>query len=545
MTTSFNLLTEPWVMAREPGGSTTEVSLVDVFSQAPRLRGLVGDLPTQEVAVLRLLLAVLHRALPVGDRLAAAAWHEHWSAESPPIDAIETYLHQHAERFDLLHPTSPFLQVAALSTAKGQMTGLDRLVADVPAGHRYFTTRSGAALDRMTFAEAARWVVHCHAFDVSGIKSGAVGDDRTRGGKGYPIGTGWVGQLGVVLIEGGNLWETLLLNLVMRTENPDDPPDYAVWERNPVGPGIETGHEQPRGVADLFTWQSRRIRLGHDGSAVTAALIANGDALHPVNMHHTETMTAWRQSDNQKKKLGLTEAYMPRTHMLDRSVWRGLAALLSESGHAPAGSRAASGLPPRVLEWLADLENNAWLDPDTVMRTRTVGLTYGSQSSVVEGMVDDALVLRAATIAEAPLKRCVLDAVAHADAGAFAVANLATDLVRAAGGDPTGPRDTAREQAYMAMDSIFRRWVSTLRAGSDVPERLTAWDQAARRTLSLVGDQIVTSAGTPAWVGREVDGRQVDTGTAHLRFLAGLHAAFPFSARERERPQHQTPEEVR
>lgn len=73
------------------------------------------------------------------------------------------------------------------------MTALSRLVPDVPAGHPFFTTRSGADLKSMTFAEAARWVVHCQAYDPSGIKSGAVGDAQVKGGRGYPIGTGWCG----------------------------------------------------------------------------------------------------------------------------------------------------------------------------------------------------------------------------------------------------------------------------------------------------------------------------------------------------------------
>ncbi|MGV7400563.1 type I-E CRISPR-associated protein Cse1/CasA, partial [Mycobacterium kansasii] len=87
---------------------------------------------------------------------------------------------------DLFDPVAPFFQVAGLRTAKDDVFSLDRIVADVPNGEPLFTTRSGADLARMAPAEAARWLVHAHAFDPSGIKSGALGDDTVKGGKGYP-----------------------------------------------------------------------------------------------------------------------------------------------------------------------------------------------------------------------------------------------------------------------------------------------------------------------------------------------------------------------
>ena len=56
----FNLLHEPWILVMRPDGMTEEVSLLDVFRRAPEFQSLAGELPTQDVAVLRLLLAILH-----------------------------------------------------------------------------------------------------------------------------------------------------------------------------------------------------------------------------------------------------------------------------------------------------------------------------------------------------------------------------------------------------------------------------------------------------------------------------------------------------
>ena len=55
----FNLLEEPWIRVRTPECTLKEVSLTDALLHAHEYAGLAGELPTQDVAVLRLLLAVL------------------------------------------------------------------------------------------------------------------------------------------------------------------------------------------------------------------------------------------------------------------------------------------------------------------------------------------------------------------------------------------------------------------------------------------------------------------------------------------------------
>lgn len=56
----FNLLEDPWIRVRRPDCAIEEVSLTDALLRAHAYAGLAGELPTQDVAVLRLLLAVLH-----------------------------------------------------------------------------------------------------------------------------------------------------------------------------------------------------------------------------------------------------------------------------------------------------------------------------------------------------------------------------------------------------------------------------------------------------------------------------------------------------
>ncbi|WHT23394.1 type I-E CRISPR-associated protein Cse1/CasA [Crossiella sp. CA-258035] len=530
---SYNLIDEPWLSVRTNTGQREELSLTEVFRRAHELAAVLGDVPTQVFALTRLLLAVLHRAVDGPRDL--DAWEQLWQQPELPAQQIGEYLHQHRDRFDLLSPQAPFFQVAGLHTAKGEVSELGKLIADVPNGHPFFTNRLGAILS-LSFAEAARWLVHCQAFDPSGIKSGAVGDKRVKGGKGYPIGTAWSGHLGGVIPEGATLRETLLLNLIAYdqhglTATPET--DLPAWERDPVGVGEELdGGRAPCGRVDLYTWQSRRILLSYTTSAVTGVLICNGERLTPQNKHHHEPHTAWRRSTPQEKKHGLPLVYMPREHLPDRAVWRGLASLLP-AAQRPQGQDAAAALTPQVLEWIARLGNE--IDPDLPVRLHTIGMTYGAQSSTTEDILDDQLPLHAILLHReaTDLAATAVACVQAAEETAKAVGRLAGNLAAAAGcgrDERDGPVTRAREQVFAALDPLFRAWLRDLDATTDPMAAHQAWQRQARQCAQAVAADLLARAPMTAWRGRTVDARLMNTPLADKRFRRDLHTALPLAA---------------
>src|SRR5690625_4100249 len=57
----FNLLKENWItVMTDCKGTVREVSMIDLFNNAHKYVGLAGEMPTQNFAILRVLLAVLH-----------------------------------------------------------------------------------------------------------------------------------------------------------------------------------------------------------------------------------------------------------------------------------------------------------------------------------------------------------------------------------------------------------------------------------------------------------------------------------------------------
>ncbi|GGH51502.1 type I-E CRISPR-associated protein Cse1/CasA [Microbacterium album] len=534
----FNLIDNPWIVVRRLDGAVAELSLRQAFREADSIREVGGELPTQSFAITRLLLAILYRA--TSDDRSATGWETadwaEWWRDGLPLDLIEEYLDFFADRFDLFHPERPFFQVAALRTARDEMKDTGALILDLPSNNRLFTTRSGPASLRLSFAEAARWLVNAQAFDPSGIKSGAVGDPRVKGGRGYPIGLAWAGNLGGVMIEGDTLRETLLLNLVLPGESGvvlDAKADVPPWEELECdGPAPRDGL-YPRGPVRLFTWQARRIRLIPDGDRVVGCILANGDELKPKNQHHVEPMTAWRYSEPQSKKLK-TPTYMPRAHQADRAFWRGIGALLPQLDSTRTKDGHPHALHPAILEALAT--RSGGIDSTYRLRVRAVGVAYGSNNSVVDDVIDDRIVMQLALLesTNAELAAEATNAVSLADEGVFALRNLAGNLVRAAGGDGESARAEAGAAAYARLDPPYRRWLASLGDGTLPQAAMDAWKTAARGILRELGDELIRDAGPAAWAGREVRGRAgmelVTTARAAHWFAEALRRTFRTSA---------------
>ena len=100
---SFNLVDNPWIRVRDESGEVRELSLLGLFDQASHLRCLANDLPTQDLAILRMLLAILQRAIsPDLDEEddPSEVWGRLWNATKLPVDDIKAYLEQWYRNFD-------------------------------------------------------------------------------------------------------------------------------------------------------------------------------------------------------------------------------------------------------------------------------------------------------------------------------------------------------------------------------------------------------------------------------------------------------------
>lgn len=510
---SFNLVSEPWIQVQTNDGPDT-LSLREVFEQTDRVRTITGEVPTMGFAILRLLLAICHDAI---------GWRgtndlNRLSREGLDTGAVLTYLDEWSERFDLFHPERPFMQVADLKTAKNEHSGLEKLIADVPNGAPFFTTRSGRGLAVISAAEAARWLVHVQSFDPSGIRSGAVGDDQSKGGKGYPIGPSWAGQTGGIVLHGTHLGETLVNNLTV-SAGADDRPVWSLPQRQTAARSEDV---LPIGPVQTFTWQSRRVRLVGDRSGVHGLVLAQGDKVTPQVMFGREPMTGWRYSKPQSKKFD-RDVYMPNLHEAGRSLWRGLPAIIAARQELveDRGGKHERYREPATVTETDRRESNVVV--------QAIGIAYGPQNATIEEIIDDRLELNSTLLSDDGLamRITVKDAVGNAEACVRALGQLAANIARAAGekGDNAGEgaRQRVMEQAWVALDAPARRWVGSLDVNSDPLVEQTTWQQLVRDRVTGLANSVMTAAGPAAIKGRETSFGYLTAHKAYSYFLRDLH----------------------
>ena len=535
MTASFNLLDEPWIRVTRLDGAPDEVSLLSLFREAADIAGIHGEIASQDVAVLRLLLAICHRAMDGPEDL--DVWEEYWrDPGSLGRDAVD-HLERHRERFDLRDPDRPFFQVAGIHAASGKLWGLKSLIADVPNNNPLFTTRIAEGLESIGWAEAARWLVHVHAFDPSGIRTGAVGDPQVKGGKGYPIGPGWTGQIGTVTVVGENLERTLLLNTVVCEDldglNGVDPTrDLAPWEREPDGPA---GSHDPRptGPVHCYTWQTRRVLLHGDDDGVTGLFLGNGDRAKPQNRYRVEPMTAWRYSDPQSRKLK-APVYMPCKLPTDRAFWRGLSTLvaqLSPKTTVKGAGEVTKYRSPGVVSFYQDLMYHEIVPASGLIPLHAVGIEYGSSESTVAELVDDVLSLPAGLLdpENRRLLAVVRGAMEETEKVADALWGLARDLDRARGGSPDTGKNAGRHAAaafYQVIDERFPRWLAAL--DKEDPDRAhVRWREQLRSEALRQQEALASAVPDTAFAGRGEGRGRTDVGRALLFFRRALNKAVP------------------
>ena len=541
----FNLLDEPWIPVRLLDGTIADVGLLELLRRTTDIADLACELPTQSIAIQRLVLAVAYRVATPRD---TRDWARQWEDGAPTEQMIE-YLERWRDRFYLFGGRFPFMQVADLRTAKDSISGLEKLIADVPNGEQFFTTRHGRALACIPPSEAARWLVHAQAYDPSGIRSGAVGDSQVKGGKGYPIGPSWCGHLGLVWLKGKDLDETLVLNLIpadaagLRGVESSTEWGACSWEAAEPENAVRGDYSlldpsgTPRDVSipRLLTWHSRRIRLVGDSSGVTGVVLAQGDKLAPQEMRLYEPQSLWRYSTPQSKKFK-TDVYMPRKYEAGRALWRSLPGTLPTVTTVQGADKQPKQefLPSATLSFHYQLDNaSIQTTYPKVMRIQAVGVTYGPQEATFEDIYSDELTLSVAVmrVEHEDLSAEIDRQVRLTEEVARDVGTLAANLARAAGesgdGAGDGARDRAKELFFSAVDTDFRTWLSQVDGHESARDAGRRWERALRQHATDIQAELVRGASSSAIIGRDTGRGYMSVGIAENYFRAALNKHLP------------------
>ena len=503
----FNLLTEPWIRVRLRDNTVREVSLTEALVSAQDYVDLAGEMPTQNAAVLRLLLAVLFTVFSRVDAKgkpqplaqsddALERWSELWQLGHFPAEPVRDYLEQWKDRFWLFHPTHPFWQVPTLSNGiafDGKKLNGER----AESGNKtpLFQNISKAECAVLTYAQAARWLIYQNGYDERG--------GRPKAGNKPRHGVGWLGQIGFVAVKGKNLYETLLRNMAFSTEQDAlQEKQLPCWEREHARTEQSVEIVMPKNQAELLTLQSRRILLirSEEMPGVVGYEVLGGDYWDSENAFG-EQMTLWRRTSKENEKV----TYEPQQHEMGKQLWRELPAMLDPEGRKPG-----------VLIWNQKLQSLRILSKKEQIVISVVGIRYDDQGASVKDVYTDQLEMQLATLNNLGRKWTVRinREVQRCEETAKNIGTLCVELKLAGGLDYNKVKgfkdkqkvtEDARAQFYFAEDQPFRQWLQAIDPEQDDPdEAALRWQAQARSIAEKLGKQMVMEAGNAALKGHRI-----------------------------------------
>jgi len=354
---TFNLLEEKWlpcVMRKD--NALRDLSLREVLLDAPNVLEMVGDSPPVTIALHRLLLAILHRALNAPQT--ADEWNDIRQIENFDTTKLEKYFTEWQTRFDLFDAKHPFYQTASVADyiKKGEITTLFFHSGSTLFEH---SIKQNVSLPASSIA---RLLIGFQSFDVGGLKTYVNIADKSANAS--PL-----IQSAVMLVKGVNLFETLMLNLHWYNSEDEVPfpfsraKDMPAWERNEE---TRADERLPDGYVDLLTWQSRTILLqpetGEENSIVVKNAVVMKGFQFPKGFlrNDKETMIAFRAPKDKK------EGFFPVGFSESRALWRNSLSLLQTID----GTQSR----PKMLDWLDYLVHQEYLKRTDALPIEFYGL---------------------------------------------------------------------------------------------------------------------------------------------------------------------------
>jgi CRISPR system Cascade subunit CasA len=389
---SYRLDLEPWIPVQWKDGRNGEVSLADIFRQAPLIRRIQGT--PLEVAVLhRLIFAIFHRAHPLES---SSSWLQAWDDRSAPLESATQYVSERGkECFDLYHRDRPFMQHPRLLPGDKPVAVLQYERAQ---GNNPVFLDASQEGDQLTIssATAARALLVNMAF-------GGSHPDKSN-----PLSTGkedtmYAGPLCarlVVILEGSTLDQTLLLNRII-----GEPVGRPAWER-PM-PDHPTSTES-EGIADRYSRTTRfiRLRLSESGQECRSVALHMGERIEEGDEPEDPMMPQYFAESDKKMKV-------QRLHA-DKALWRSSNVLLSMR---PEDRKCR---PARALAQFGELCAE-YIDPPVGINLRVTGVAGNAQGPTTDIWRDECLPFCVAVRGDTDLAANIMAAIEFAETEAEAL----------------------------------------------------------------------------------------------------------------------------
>jgi CRISPR system Cascade subunit CasA len=508
-------------------GLSEQVSLIQLFQNVHKYKQLAGEMQMQNLAILRLLLAVLHTVfsrfdsqgepypyLVLDDRFKQLAeldeddfeehkdnlidtWVSLWRRKSFPGIVVD-YLYRWKDRFYLFDNKYPFYQVTKEELLKRPIKAgrgnnpteihpktLNRTISESGNKIALFSPRyeTDANKNRISEAELARWLILYQGVVGTGDKARYADFEGTNS-------KGWMYDIGGIALRGVTLFETLLLNLALL--HPEEEYQTTIqrpcWEQtcDETITRLLLGYPV-NNLAELYTNWSRAIYMDPEIQVeedFTISTVKLPEISHQDQF--VELMTLWRYRTQGPNK----DSRTPQKHQMNTSFWRSFGTIFL--------SKDANDKRPGIIDWFYDIR-------ELTNQTNAVIESYGMESDgnatswlpvdeyfdtldmddhVLTDIQDDGWVVRINGEVEKTKE------VIEKTFGRFV--NEVKSIRNIEG---NGFTTKVILQAYYEVDQPFRLWLNSLEVNQDKEERIQEWRLNLRAIIRKQADYLVQSAG--------------------------------------------------
>lgn len=536
----YNLLEEKWIsVTSDQKGKTDKVSLVEVFENAHKYLGLAGDSETQDFAVLRVLLAVLHTVFSRFDANGGVypqievdenflqkniiddeddifdysdelfeTWKNLWKkGEFPPV--IKEYLLKWKDHFYLIDEKYPFYQVLKEDISgdninkkeAGKIFGknINRLISESENKTSLFSPKysKNKSKDKLTYDEIARWIITFQGY--SGLS------DKTTFNRGdYKKSKGWIFDLGGVYLQGSNLFETLMLNLILDRDKIDDGENNIqrpCWEYSGLQ-NIDRAFRtiNPDNLSELYTNWSRAINIDvnyQEEDPFFLYAVKMPDLDH--RSYYLEPMTIWRFNKQGENK----DYYTPKKHSPDQSLWRSFGLLVSNSPEDTEHRYKKPG----IMSWLEKIKGEIG-DYDLTVKSVSMEDDKNATSWRPTDQICDELNTKQFILTDidknswTPSINSTIEQTKRVIG--FWYKNFLMDLALIRNDKSSSFVSKNLEQAYFIVDRPFRDWLASLKFEDDKDDKIFEWREILKDLIIKEAEEILEAASPRDYRGREV-----------------------------------------
>lgn len=556
----YNLLDEAWIRVMvDAKGNTQEVSLLEVFKNSPKYLGLAGDSQTQDFAMMRFLLAVLHtvysRVDAEGEPYPYMQLDERWqpteSLDEDDLDdyvddllvtwketwekgefstAITDYLENWRDRFYLFSEEAPFCQVSRDFMQKykpdllkprsksGRVYGKDinRRITESANKIALFAPKTGDAKESLTEAEVARWLLTYQGYTGTAGKQTFRAKDISE-----TWSKGWLYDIGGLYFKGETLFETLMLNLVMMhpEESYRGKTQRPAWEQEEeelVNRYLKDFRVD--NLAELYTNWSRAIYIDPDmdpnkGFECVPIKLLEIDHLSPF----IEPMTLFRFQTQGPSK----DNFTPRKHRFNQSLWRSFGMI--------SGDSSSENKRPGIISWHDFLLDDHFLEEDQAHLIAVSMEDDGNATSWApineiydELLIDDLILTDGKDDGWIVRLNSVVEETQEVVERVFGRYLNQIEQIRF-GRVVGGLVQREKAQLYFKIDEPFRDWLANLDYDASKDDQIQEWRQELRQLTNQAAITLMRSANSRDIRGRSIDDKLLNLPMAFNAFQGYLN----------------------